>query len=152
MTVNAHCPVLGLSSLWYIYQTGYQDPVPPSSKTHPISLPSPPLQSSFCPLPSDARALQATTLYGFDLAQSSVTLAIHQTPTATIHNGKHLWYELWHGSFLLSVLCVRYLHKTLVMNGTWNCKSLSHWHFKKNEIDKVMVFKALSFTRTFLEK
>lgn len=87
LTVNAHCPVLGLFSLWSIYQTGYQDPVPPSSETHPISLPSPPFRSSFCRLPSDARALQEITLYDFDLAQGSVTLAIQQTSTATIHNG-----------------------------------------------------------------
>lgn len=42
MTVNAYCPVLGLFSLWYICQTR-KDLVPPSSKTHAISLdfPSP---------------------------------------------------------------------------------------------------------------
>lgn len=30
-------------------------------------------------------------------------------------DGKHLWCEWWYESFLLSVLCVKYLHETLVI-------------------------------------
>lgn len=54
-------------------------------------LPSP-LYSSFHGLPSDARAVQVTILYSFDLAQDylspteCVTLAIKQTSTAITHN------------------------------------------------------------------
>lgn len=148
-------------------------------------LPSP-LYSSLHSLPSDARVVQMTTLYSFDLAQDylspteCVALAIKQTSTAITHNspigfrhgctttvlflpcwhnkmcfreedGRHVWCERWYESFLLSVLCVKYFHETLVIWLWMLLEILKSITLALQEKGKGLAFKAFPFTRAFLQ-